>query len=288
MDYEEDLALYFTGNKLLRNSYPISSVYFDDGYDQFQMQKKRTNEVYLGTLEKADSLSNKDILLKGSIIADIDAKSACAKGVSTLRSCLLEFLCCEAMAGLNLPTINACGVTRHTDAKRGTLMLFSKSYLHFANFLSPLTDSHSTKVGLENMDYVRKLIDDIHSLFPESSSIYKEIIEPNFCSSVYLEFFCNVVERTANLLAMWQAIGFVHGNLKPENLNIFGLGKEYDRFTFLDEYDSDFLSNLIDKTSLYSFKNQNNTCREHCRSLGRAILPLCMDSRAKCRLHWRT
>ena len=84
------------------------------------MQKKRTNEVYLGTLEKADSLSNKDILLKGSIIADIDAKSACAKGVSTLRSCLLEFLCCEAMAGLNLPTSNACGVTRHTDAKRGT------------------------------------------------------------------------------------------------------------------------------------------------------------------------
>ena len=104
-------------------------------------------------------------------------------------------------------------------------MLFSKSYLHFANFLSPLTDSHSTKVALENMDYVKKIIDDIHSLFPESSSIYREIIEPNFCSSVYLEFFCNVVESTANLLAMWQAIGFVHGNLKPENLNIFGLGK---------------------------------------------------------------
>ena len=40
-------------------------------------------------------------------------------------------------------------------------------------------------------------------------------------------------------------------------------------------------SNLMDKTSLYSFKNQNNTCREHCRSLGRAIIPLCMDSRAE-------
>ena len=41
--------------------------------------KEAHNEVYLGTLEKEDSLSNKDILLKGSIIADIDAKSACAK-----------------------------------------------------------------------------------------------------------------------------------------------------------------------------------------------------------------
>ena len=201
LDYEEDLALYFTGSKLLRNSYPISSVYFDDNYGKFQTQRKRTNEVYLGTLEKTVSLSNNDILLKGSCIADIDTKSACAKGISPLRSCLLEFLCCEAMAGLNIPTINACGVTRHTDAKRGTLMLFSKSYLHFANFLSPSTDSHSTKVGLENMDYVKKLIDGIHSLFPKSSSIYKKMIESKFCSSVYLDFF---VMSSRVQLIYWQ------------------------------------------------------------------------------------
>ena len=75
----------------------------------------------------------------------------------------------------------------------------------------------------------------------------------------------------ALLLQDYQAIGFVHGNISSENLSICGIGNGYDMFTFIDEYDINFKSNLVDKVGLYSLKNQKQSCRQECETIGQSI-----------------
>lgn len=72
----------------------------------------------------------------------------------------------------------------------------------------------------------------------------------------YAIFFRRVVERTAILLAHWQANGFVHGLLNTENMSILGLTIQCGSSGFMDTYDPQWSSNSADTDKKYSFENQ--------------------------------
>jgi hypothetical protein len=55
-----------------------------------------------------------------------------------------------------------------------------------------------------------------------------------------------VSERTARLVAQWQAVGFCHGVMNTDNMSILGLTMDYGPFQFLDAFDPGHICNHSD------------------------------------------
>lgn len=72
----------------------------------------------------------------------------------------------------------------------------------------------------------------------------------------YLLWFTHVVERTAHLIARWQAVGFTHGVMNTDNMSILGLTLDFGPYGFLDDYKPDYICNHSDHQGRYAFDNQ--------------------------------
>jgi uncharacterized protein YdiU (UPF0061 family) len=72
----------------------------------------------------------------------------------------------------------------------------------------------------------------------------------------YEELYFSIVDKTIELIALWQSIGFMHGVMNTDNMSIAGLTIDYGPYAFMEEFDQDFICNLSDKEGRYSFSNQ--------------------------------
>ncbi|CAL8236996.1 unnamed protein product [Arctogadus glacialis] len=77
----------------------------------------------------------------------------------------------------------------------------------------------------------------------------------------YEQWFREVVQRTARLVAHWQVYGFVHGVLNTDNLSILGLTIDFGPYAFMDRFSPRHVSNHSDKDGRYSYANQPKACR---------------------------
>jgi serine/tyrosine/threonine adenylyltransferase len=91
---------------------------------------------------------------------------------------------------------------------------------------------------------------------------------------VYRAFLTEVVERTARLIAQWQAVGFCHGVMNTDNMSILGLTLDYGPYGFLDAFDADFICNHSDEGGRYAYDQQPGIGHWNCSRLLQATLPL--------------
>jgi uncharacterized protein YdiU (UPF0061 family) len=82
------------------------------------------------------------------------------------------------------------------------------------------------------------------------------------------------VERTAKLIAQWQAVGFNHGVMNTDNMSIHGLTIDYGPYALLDIYDRNNICNQTDAYGRYSFGNQPNVAEWNLRVLMTALASL--------------
>jgi uncharacterized protein YdiU (UPF0061 family) len=78
---------------------------------------------------------------------------------------------------------------------------------------------------------------------------------------------------TAELMAQWQAVGFMHGVMNTDNMSILGLTLDYGPFGFMEAFDAD-ICNHTDQQGRYSYANQPQVGHWNCYALGQALLPL--------------
>jgi hypothetical protein len=90
----------------------------------------------------------------------------------------------------------------------------------------------------------------------------------------YPRFFAEVVERTAKLIAKWQAVGWAHGVMNSDNMSILGLTLDYGPFGFMDDYDAGFICNHSDHNGRYAFNQQPYIGLWNLSCLAQALLPL--------------
>ena len=67
-----------------------------------------------------------------------------------------------------------------------------------------------------------------------------------FAGNPYVAFLEAVSERTAEMVAQWQAVGFCHGVMNTDNMSILGLTIDYGPFQFLDAYNPGHICNHSD------------------------------------------
>ncbi|HVZ28348.1 MAG TPA: protein adenylyltransferase SelO family protein, partial [Rhizomicrobium sp.] len=92
-------------------------------------------------------------------------------------------------------------------------------------------------------------------------------------------WFGEVVKRTAELMAAWQAAGFAHGVMNTDNMSILGITLDYGPYGFLDAYDPDFVCNHSDETGRYAFSNQPGIGLWNLRALALALSSLIESDR---------
>jgi uncharacterized protein YdiU (UPF0061 family) len=64
---------------------------------------------------------------------------------------------------------------------------------------------------------------------------------------VYEQLFKKIVIKTAELVAQWQTIGFVHGVLNTDNMSMVNITIDYGPFGFIDYFSKDYISNATDQ-----------------------------------------
>lgn len=252
----------FTGNIVAEGSEPLASVYSGHQFGQWAGQLGDGRAILLGEIKTAGG--GAEIQLKG---AGRTPYSRMGDGRAVLRSSIREYLCSEAMHGLGIPTTRALCLTG-SDAKvrreeietAAVVTRTAASFIRFGHFEHfSYTDQHQQLKMLA--DYV------IDNFYPAC----RDTVQP------YAALLQAVSERTAHLMAAWQAVGFCHGVMNTDNMSVLGLTIDYGPFQFLDTFDPTHVCNHSDTQGRYAYNKQPNMAYWNLFCLGQALLPLMND-----------
>ena len=267
-----EFAEVFGGNALLPGMQPFATNYGGHQFGHWAGQLGDGRAISLGETVLPDG-QRRELQLKG---AGATPYSRSADGRAVLRSSIREFLCSEAMHHLGIPTTRALslvgtgeGVVRdmfydgHPEVEAGAIVCrVAPSFLRFGHFELPAMRG--------NIDLLRQLAEFCISRdFPHL---------PGQGEALYADWFAEVCERTARLVAGWMRVGFVHGVLNTDNLSILGLTIDYGPYGWIDAYDPDWTPNTTDATNRrYRFGWQPRVAYWNLGQLARALSPLFVD-----------
>lgn len=267
---ETTFAEYFSGNKLFNGSQPAAHCYCGHQFGYFSGQLGDGAAIYLGEIIN-DRNERWELQLKG---AGMTPYSRHADGRKVLRSSIREFLCSEAMHYLGVPTTRAgtcvssdSRVVRdmfydgHPQMERCTIVSrIAPTFIRFGSFeIFKDTDPQTGRKGPSTgrVDILEKMLEYVITMFfPEIASRLAD--DKRSC---YLDFYKEVVRRTARLVALWQCVGFCHGVLNTDNMSILGLTIDYGPYGFMDYFDPHFICNSSDNQGRYTYVKQPEICK---------------------------
>jgi len=256
-----------SGNLVTPSMYPYAACYAGHQFGHWAGQLGDGRAITLGEWETSNGKSW-ELQLKG---AGPTPYSRTADGRAVLRSSVREYLMSEAMHYLKVPTTRALSLVStgekilrdmfydgHPQHEPGAIVMrVSPSFLRFGNF--------EILAARNEISNLRKLVEwTIERFYPHIDGENKII-----------EWFKEVVKKTAGLMVEWLRVGFVHGVMNTDNMSILGLTIDYGPFSFIDDYDSNFTPNTTDLPGRrYAFGRQPSVAHWNLGCLAGAIAPL--------------
>jgi uncharacterized protein YdiU (UPF0061 family) len=258
----------FGGNALLPGMDPFAVNYGGHQFGHWAGQLGDGRAITLG--EALVDGKRWELQLKG---AGLTPYSRTADGRAVLRSSIREFLCSEAMHHLGVPTTRALSLVAtgdavvrdmfydgHPQAEPGAVVCrVAPSFLRFGNFELPSSRG--------DVELLRRWVDfcigrDYPQLQGQGEALYGE-------------WFGQVCERTAVMVAHWMRVGFVHGVMNTDNMSILGLTIDYGPYGWIDDYDPDWTPNTTDAHGRrYRFGWQPKIAFWNLTRLATALAPL--------------
>jgi serine/tyrosine/threonine adenylyltransferase len=230
------------GNAVPRGADPIAQAYAGHQFGAYSPRLGDGRALLLGEIITSGG-ARVDLQLKGS------GRTPFARGgdgLAAVGPMLREFVMCEAMHALGIPTTRALSVVATGDSIRRETMLpgavlarVAASHLRVGTFQYAAAHDDPTLVA-RLTDYA------IARHFPAGA------VE----SVPAIAFFEGVMDAQAALLAQWMSVGFVHGVMNTDNMTISGETIDYGPCAFLDAYDPSTVFSSIDHGGRYAFGNQ--------------------------------
>jgi uncharacterized protein YdiU (UPF0061 family) len=152
----------------------------------------------------------------------------------------------------------------HPKAEPGAIVCrVAPSFIRFGNFELPAARG--------DVPLLKQLIDfTIQRDFPELTSGSSG----GDSEQLYAEWFAQVCERTALMVAHWMRVGFVHGVMNTDNLSILGLTIDYGPYGWIDNFDLDWTPNTTDAHGRrYRFGQQAQIAYWNLGQLANALAP---------------
>ena len=255
-----------SGNRTLTRSQPLAAVYSGHQFGVWAGQLGDGRAILLGEADAPGTAppGKMELQLKG---AGMTPYSRMGDGRAVLRSSIREFLCSEAMAALGVPSSRALCVTgsdqrvmRETPETAAVATRMAPSFVRFGSF------EHWFYQGRE--DELKLLADYV------ITRCYPELLGD---TQPYKALLAEVTRRTAEMIAWWQAVGFMHGVMNTDNMSILGLTLDYGPFGFMEAFDPRHICNHTDQQGRYAYSMQPQIGDWNCHALAQALLPLIGD-----------
>lgn len=199
--------------------------------------------------------------------------SRSADGRLTLKGGIREVLAAEALHNMGVKTSRCLSLIETGEAlwrgdepsptRSSVMVRFSRSHIRFGMF----ERLHYFK----RPDLIKQLLDHVIKEY------YPKITFVGNAEQKYLQFYVELVDRVAQLVAQWMAAGFCHAVLNTDNMSITGESFDYGPYAFIPTYNPDFTAAYFDYYGRYSYSNQPGICKLNLEMLQQplsAIIPI--------------
>eukprot|EP01063_Lacrimia_lanifica_P036486 TRINITY_DN7252_c0_g3_i1.p1 TRINITY_DN7252_c0_g3~~TRINITY_DN7252_c0_g3_i1.p1 ORF type:complete len:549 (+),score=172.55 TRINITY_DN7252_c0_g3_i1:40-1686(+) len=203
-------------------------------------------------------------------------------GRCVLRSCVREFLMSEFMHAAGVRTTRALAVvaTGEGDVHRPWFKDGARhqSMVHEVGAVTCRVAPNFLRFGhvcyfheIGRLDLCRQVLAAAYGeLFP------KEGAPKQLAPEQYPKLFREVAERSADLMANWMRVGYVHGNMNSDNMSLLGLSLDYGPFGMMADYD--MFHCPWQSARQYAFRYQPDIMRINLTVLCKAVIAALEDA----------
>lgn len=265
---EEGLQI-IVGNKTPEGSDPIATVYAGHQFGVWSPRLGDGRAILLGEIITPNE-ERFDFQLKGSGPTPYSRGS---DGRAPLGPILREYIVSEAMHALGIPTTRTLAaaktgdpVYREETLPGAILIRIAQSHIRIGTF-----EYFAFRQDLEALRILTDHVINRH--YPEAKK------QEN--SALYM--LNAVIKRQAELIASWQAVGFIHGVMNTDNMLLSGETIDYGPCAFMDHFNPWAVYSFIDRQGRYAYGNQPAIGHWSLGQLAQALFPLLHESRATAR-----
>lgn len=258
-----DGVAMLAGNAFPAQAAPLAQAYAGHQFGNWVPQLGDGRALLIGEVVNADN-ERFDIQLKGSGRTPF---SRGGDGRAALGPVLREYILCEAMHALGVPTTRALAavetgekVMRDGMEPGGIFTRVAASHIRVGTF--------QYLYAREDHDGIRALVDHVIARH------FPQLMDSDNRAAALLGA---VVERQAGLIAQWLLIGFIHGVMNTDNMTISGETIDYGPCAFLDDYDPGKVFSSIDRGGRYAYGNQPNIGQWNLSNFAHTLMPVMAD-----------
>ncbi|WP_323842018.1 MULTISPECIES: protein adenylyltransferase SelO family protein [unclassified Moraxella] len=194
-------------------------------------------------------------------------------GRAMIDSTVREYLCGHALSCLGVLSSNALGfvvsdtiIARHQMVCAAALLRVSDCHVRLGHF-EWLAVYHPKLLG----EFTHQMID----------TYYPQLDRHDISG-----FLKQVCQNTAKLIAQWQLVGFSHGVMNTDNINITGTTLDFGPFGMMERFNPDWINNQSDHLGRYTYQNQPTIGHWNLKkwlacfdllSIKQSVMALCLD-----------
>ena len=241
---DEDKAAWVeicSGQKTFAEFEPLAMVYAGHQFGQWAGQLGDGRGLLIAQI--LDQNNNTiDLHLKG---AGKTRYSRSGDGRAVLRSTIREYLAGHALNSLGVASSHAVGFTSSNQGVQ-------RERLEAGAMMLRTSDCH---IRLGHFEWINQFQPDLLPEFTEKCIEwhYPECFD---AEQPILAFAIKVIQRTAIMIAKWQLVGFAHGVMNTDNLNLTGSTLDFGPYGFMERFRPNWINNHSDHQGRYTYQNQ--------------------------------
>lgn len=230
-----------SGQKTFPEFHPLAMVYAGHQFGQWAGQLGDGRGLLIAQILDIHGKTI-DLHLKG---AGSTPYSRMGDGRAVLRSVIREYLAGHALNSLGVPSSNSVGFTSSTQGVQ-------RETLELGAMMLRTSDCH---IRLGHFEWINQYQPDLLAEFTQKCIEwhYPECLE---AEKPLLAFASKVIQNTAIMIAKWQLVGFAHGVMNTDNLNITGSTLDFGPYGFMERFRPNWINNHSDYNGRYTYQNQ--------------------------------
>jgi serine/tyrosine/threonine adenylyltransferase len=260
-----EAILALSGSAPLPDAAPIAMAYAGHQFGHWVPSLGDGRAILAGEVT-APGGQRYDLHLKG---AGRTPYSRNGDGRATLGAMLREYIVSEAMAALGIPTTRSLAVVATGDG-------IMREALFPGAVLTRVAKSH-VRVG--TFQYLSARNEDSAMRALADYEIARNFPGAPQSAEKYLWFLTQVIARQATLIAQWMNVGFIHGVMNTDNMQVAGETIDYGPCAFMDAFHPQKTFSSIDQNGRYAWDKQPVIALWNLTRLAEALLPLFGENR---------
>jgi len=255
-----DGVAMLAGVRLPESSQPIAMAYAGHQFGSLVPQLGDGRAHLIGELVDRDGVRF-DLHLKGSGRTPFSRRG---DGKAALGPVLREFIVSEAFAAMGIPTTRTLAATltgepvyRETMLPGAVLARVAQSHVRVGTF-----QYFAIRDDMEGVKRLADYVIDRH--YPEIKA----------AGNPHLALYEAIAMRQASLIAQWMGVGFIHGVMNTDNMQVAGETIDFGPCAFMDRFHPDKVFSSIDAIGRYAWNRQPNMAQWNLARLAETLLPL--------------